>query len=276
MANHHIATSLISLIAFAAGSLAAAPPTTSPSLQQQMAELRALQEKVQEQLLAVPPEDQQRLADLLKQPDTGLIKLLPREMYDRVIHIRGGGAYYSFFLKTHEYGHGSDIELQQHRLSCGFAGNDYGYFLPLGDVPIEKAATVAAAAPDWAPPEAASRWPEFFNAEPVTYDVIREREAQAFRRNPDMLPERGVPDAPGNTYLLRSVSSYRSDVLVVFRVERKFEEDGSLLLSWKLLKRFPVVDRVEEMRRRREQMRRPPVPRPGGAPAGADPASGQP
>ena len=62
------------------------------------------------------------------------IRLLPREKYDRVIAINGGGAYYSFAQKTHEYGQGSDIELQQGNLSVGFAGADYGFLIDLGDV----------------------------------------------------------------------------------------------------------------------------------------------
>jgi hypothetical protein len=62
------------------------------------------------------------------------IRLLPREKYDRVLAINGGGAYYSFAQKTHEYGQGSDIELQQGNLSVGFAGADYGFLIDLGDV----------------------------------------------------------------------------------------------------------------------------------------------
>jgi hypothetical protein len=241
---------------------ASRPAAAEPSLKEQMAQLEALQTAIQQKLLAVPAEDQHRLAKFLQQPDTGLIKLLPRETYDRVLRIRGGGAYYSFARRDHEYGHGSDIELQQGRLSCGFAGGDYGYFVALGDVPIEKAATVAAAAaPQWAPAEAAARWQEFWSDVPVDSDTIREREMDAWQRNRGVPFVRGVSARPSSTFLLRSVSPARADVLVAFRVERGFENDGSVLISWKLLKKFTPVDRIQFMlqqrqRRQEEQERR--------------------
>jgi hypothetical protein len=232
-------------------------PADAPSLQDQIGRLRALQEAVKTRLLAVPPDEQTRLADFLKLPDTGLVKLLPRGKYDdTIVGLNGGGAYYSFARLTHEYGYGSDIELQDGRLTCGFAGSDYGYFLRLGDVPIAKAAAVAGAPPpEWAPPEAAERWGELWRDVPVENRVLWGREARELQRNPQGAMERGVPAQPGNTYLLRSVSPTRSDILVAFRVERAFEEDGSILISWKVLKDFPVANPrglpLEAMKRNR-------------------------
>jgi hypothetical protein len=213
-------------------------PSNVPSLAEQIEQLRRLQDAVNARLLTPPDDERQRLAEFLKQPDTGLIKLLPRGKYDDVVvGSRGGGAYYSFTRRTHEYGYGSDIELQNDRLTCGFAGADYGYFLPLGDVPIERAADIVAGAepPNWVPREATRRWGEFWGNVPVNGMIARERDFQDFTRD-----GKGVPATPGNAYLLRSVSPQRSDVLVAFRVERAFEDDGSILISWKLLKEFVV------------------------------------
>ena len=117
--------------------------------------------------------------------------------------------------------------------------------MPLGDVPIEKAAGAAAAAPpQWAPREAAERWAEFWGEAPVDDEVLRDRERDAFRRNPAAAMDamNGVPASPAATYLLRSVSPRRSDVLVVLRVDRAFAEDGSVLISWKVLKKS-VIER---------------------------------
>src|SRR5262245_32885566 len=57
----------------------------------------------QELLLDTSTEDKAAYAEFLKQPDTGLIRLLPREKYDEQhkLPLRGGGAYYSFVRKTH-------------------------------------------------------------------------------------------------------------------------------------------------------------------------------
>ena len=47
-----------------------------------------------------------------------------------------------------------------------------------------------------------------------------------------------MPAVAGHTYLLRSVDYRMSDVLVAFRVVRKDEERGDVVLLWKILKRF--------------------------------------
>src|SRR5215216_1597609 len=98
---------------------------------------RAELSTLEKQFLSPSEEDQASHAEFLNQPDTGLIRLLPREKYDtatfrenkKSITIRGGGAYYSFARLTHEYGYGSDIELARGTLSTGFAGGQFGSFV---------------------------------------------------------------------------------------------------------------------------------------------------
>ena len=52
-----------------------------------------------------------------------------------------------------------------------------------------------------------------------------------------------VPVKIGTTFLLRSISYDRSDLLVAFRTVRK-DTDGSVTIAWKLLKRFPKPELV--------------------------------
>ncbi|HEX7772676.1 MAG TPA: hypothetical protein VF435_09665, partial [Pyrinomonadaceae bacterium] len=172
-------------------------------------------------------------ASFLSQPQTGIIRLMPRETYDgnakRALAIRGGGAYYSFVRKTHEYGFGSDIELAQEQLSAGFAGADYGMLLNLGDVPLEQVASDHAATRallDYTPP-------------------VKEPEVRAVQRKlwqgielSGITFKNRIPAKVANTYLLRSISVDRSDIMVVFRVVRQ-DTDGSLILVYKVLKTFP-------------------------------------
>jgi hypothetical protein len=193
------------------------------------AELAVLEQKV----LAVADSDRSEFAGFLSQPKTGIIRLLPRETYDgnakRALAIRGGGAYYSFVRKTHEYGYGSDIELAQENLSVGFAGADYGLLLNLGDVSLDQVANdhvATRALLDYTPP-------------------VREAEVRAeFRKLWQGIELSGftfkgrIPAKVSNTYLLRSISMDTSDTLVVFRVVRK-DTDGSLILVYKVLKTFP-------------------------------------
>lgn len=57
--------------------------------------------KARENLLLEPAaEDRIAYAEFLQQPETGLIRLLPREKYDGKLALRGGGAYYSFARTT--------------------------------------------------------------------------------------------------------------------------------------------------------------------------------
>lgn len=50
-----------------------------------------------------------------------------------------------------------------------------------------------------------------------------------------------LPARVNDTYLLRSISYSESDTLVAFRVVRQ-DEDGSLIIAWKLLKQYPPPD----------------------------------
>src|SRR5437870_415951 len=91
---------------------------------------RADLQRLEKEFLAPSEEDRAAYAEFLSLPDTGLIRLLPREVYDSEVYkknnktltMRGAGAYYSFARLTHEYGYGSDLELQGGYFSVGFAG----------------------------------------------------------------------------------------------------------------------------------------------------------
>lgn len=185
------------------------------NIEAKRAELSALEQR----FLSPSEEDQARHAEFLSQPETGLIRLLPREKFDTAtfrenkqsITIRGGGAYYSFVRLTHEYGYGSDIELAKGTLSTGFAGGQFGSFVNLGDIPLE---TVSLDTPA---------------AQELASNVTTRKKSQS-----------QAPLKLNSTYLLRSVDPPRSDVLVAFKVVR-IDSDDSAIILWKLLKKSPVT-----------------------------------
>lgn len=194
-------------------------------------------------LLAPSADDRNATAQFMRSFDTGLIKLLPREVFDwrtyhtkKQIKIHGGGAYFSFFYRSHEAGYGSDIELERNLLSVGFAGFDYGFLTNLGDVSLNN----------------------------ISLDDPRvsfSKSYSAARNNPDARCEfkrfrQGVevegswyksalPVQVNSTYLLRSITYGRSDLLVAFRVTRQ-APDGSVILAWRLLQQYgkPSFERV--------------------------------
>ena len=194
------------------------------------AELAALETK----FLSPSEEDQAAYAEFLKQPDTGLIRLLPRETYDKEtkLTIRGGGAYYSFVRLTHAYGYGSDLELQQEYLSVGFAGADYGILVKVGEVPLNEISIEHPSA-------------FFLSAYKVAADEPQARIEQ--RRFGTGTTIEGIAYSErvkaeiGMTYVLRSINYSESDVLVAFKLARK-DTDGSLIIAWKLLKKYPTPE----------------------------------
>lgn len=181
------------------------------------------------ELLAPPAEDKTAFADFLKQPETGLIRLLPREKYDGNLLIKGGGAYYSFARLSQEYGYGSDISLEQGRLTVGFAGAGFGFLLMLGDVPLETVTLETAGVPFLAKFPAPSK----------------EAEAREYQQMGAGMSLNGftyrssVPALVDRAYIVRSIDYRDSDTLVAFRVVRQ-DADGSQIILWKMLKKFPV------------------------------------
>lgn len=192
-----------------------------------------------EGMLAPSWEDRVAHENFLKQSKTGLIRLLPREVYDWKtyhtpvrIELNGGGAYFSFFHRTHEYGYGSDLELDHNNFTVGFAGAAYGMIAELGDVPIESISAtdprfvfMSTYRPSPLEPEARAEFVKFRSG--VTVDGF------TYRRTTNAKAQ--------NTYLVRSIDFRMSDLLVAFRVTR-FDGDGSAIIAWKLLKSFPTPE----------------------------------
>lgn len=165
------------------------------------------------------------------QPDRGLFRILPREIYDGKLSMGGGGAYYSFSTKSNDYSSIAEIGLEQKEFSTGFAGCDFGYIVELGPTPLDQITTQMPALKylfDFVPA----------NDEPK----IRRQQRQAgegIHSNGYLYINRTKNISVGQTFALRSISFDYADILVAFRIVRA-EKDGSLILAWKKLKNFPV------------------------------------
>ncbi len=198
------------------------------------AEIESLREqlKVSEAVLLAPSdEDRKSYAEFLTRPDTGLIRLLPRGKWEEKLSMRGGGAYYSFTRLTHEYGYGSDLELQQEQFQVGFAGADFGFMLDLGDVPLEVVSEETEAVQFMASYKTPS-------AEPQARAAYRQFGGREGHQAGPWTYRSRLPVVAGHTYALRSINYRETDVLVAFGVVRK-DADGSVVLLWKLLKKYP-------------------------------------
>lgn len=246
-------------------SIGSAQSKTRERLIEEIKEKRSELSVLEKQILDVADSDRTANALLLNQPNTGIIRLLPREGFDTdamskvdesrrnqpeamvrlvpsessansskkdkvPLTVNGDGAYYSFERLTHEYGYGSDISLEQGFLKVGFAGADYGMIFKLGDVPVHDLSTehpLVLALTKYNP---AKTEPDA-RVEQRRFSTGTEFEGMSLKDR--------VPVEVGATYLLRSISYRRSDVLVAFKVTRK-DSDGSLIIVWKLMEKYPV------------------------------------
>lgn len=84
--------------------------TTDPA---QKTQIQALLKTKELLFLAPSAADTAQLTTFLQQPYTGVMRLMPREQYDGLLNLRGGGAYYSFASLYQAYGFGSDLSLEQ-------------------------------------------------------------------------------------------------------------------------------------------------------------------
>jgi len=192
------------------------------------ADLAVLENKI----LSPSAEDKAASAEFLKQENTGLIRLLPREKYaetpDKMtLTVRGGGAYYSFDGLTHDGA--TDIELQQGNFSVGFAGCDYGIILKAGAVSLDEISVEHPSVSFLAAYKAAATEPQARVEQRRfgTGDVI-----DGIKYGERVKAEVGM------TYILRSINYDYSDLLVALKVVRQ-DTDGSLIIAWKLLQKFP-------------------------------------
>ncbi len=187
--------------------------------------------------LAPAEADRLSFATLLKEENSGLIRLLPFEAFERDknqrrLFIREGGPFFSFASRTHSLGLGSDIAFNHDKISAGFGGVNYGMLTSLGDIPLEaitlsdaRLKSVAAFLPSKTQAVAQEMYTRLTSSAGMTFD------GRVYRNE--------LPAQSNSTYLVRSIVDRQSDVLVAFRLVRK-DHDGSVIIAWKLLKQYPT------------------------------------
>jgi hypothetical protein len=125
------------------------------------------------------------------------------------------------------------FELPPHYiLSVGFAGADFGMMTNIGEVSLSdltiadpRVAYMLGYKPPRPESEARAEYARFGKG--VTVDGQTYKKSELLQVNA--------------TYLLRSINYGVSDVLVAFQVVRQ-EMDGSIILGWKLLKKYPTPE----------------------------------
>lgn len=190
-------------------------------------------------LLATYLEDQKRYAEFLRQPGTGLFRLLPPEsirivavdnLGTGILPIKGRGTYYSYSKLRHELDGWSEIGLENGSFRVGFAPRALGFMGLLGDIPLE---TVTLNSKEVGPLHSLVPTTVYQEISAQGDGNIRRLRAGGF------LYGSTIAALADNTYILRSAVSGKADILIAFRVIRQ-DADGSLHILWKKLASYPV------------------------------------
>lgn len=201
-------------------------------------EIKVLYDKIrakEKAFLRVPEAFYKNYPDYKDKEDRGLFRLLPRETYDKKLSIQGGGSYYSFSTKSHDYQSIAQISWERGHLRTGFAGCNYGYITKLGNIDLALVTLN-------------------FDSKKMQYirDFVPVGENEPQVRVQQRQSDNGVlvdgvaqgdetrdPDV-GDTFALRSITFNGADVLVAFRIIHIDPKDKSLIIAWKKLKTYPI------------------------------------
>jgi hypothetical protein len=209
--------------------------------------------------LASHPEIQKQHREFLKQPDTGLFKLIAlTHRQNRTISvdemqagsvdipIRGGGSFYSFSKHRHDADEWAQIRLLDGRLQSGltlqrrvmaldnhpapvsqFMPDGLSALVVLGNVPLEEITLESPGVKflrEMIPPVNALEL-QSLNAQ-LGNGLVRD--TYVYRN-----AVRAVPEV---SYVMRTVIYKQADLLLAFRIVRQ-DADGSLHILWKQLQR---------------------------------------
>jgi hypothetical protein len=203
----------------------------------------------EKRLLAPSRTDQQRYASFLELGDTGLIRLYPWHRRRSVVSIdelvdrrspefNAHACLYSFSKIRHGNGLNgfvdprlgwAELKFGEGKFFTGFTGESLGVIVALGDTPLE---TVT---PDT---EGVSGLTRIIPpADYLEASALSKRNRSGFEMDRFRYGS-SLPVVANTTYVLRSTSNRRADVLVAFRVVG-VAGDGDVTILWRKLKTYP-------------------------------------
>ncbi len=209
--------------------------TFAQTRQQALQDIAKLKEqaKMLEKVVLSPDKED---IDLAEREKVNVFRLLPRGRTENgdLYSVRGGGAYYSFTTKSHSYNEIPQIAHQGADVSVGFAGVNYGFIADLGEISITEIGEKT---------KGFNFLIEYHPPTNVPDGRVEQERARGFEVEGINFKNR-LPAIVGHNYLLRAVTYDEADVMVAFKVQRK-DNDGSLIIFWKLIKQFdkPIMIR---------------------------------
>lgn len=189
-----------------------------------------------EDLLRPTQAERAPYATFLKQPHTGLVKLVPQSA--RAVSVKdllktkkanqtpamfpGGGAFYSFIFRDHSPDI-ADLKLRDGQFEVGFSADVLAGIVVLGDAAVDSLTTASPGVQTLAQYERPARRKQAI----AEHDQLKRGITIA-----DYRISTAAPVRDNTTYAFRSIAYGRSDHLIVFRIVKQ-NADGSVLLLWK-------------------------------------------
>ncbi|MBL8206371.1 MAG: hypothetical protein JNM09_19190 [Blastocatellia bacterium] len=189
----------------------------------------------QKKRLEPAAEDHQAYAAFLRQPETGIFKLLSATT-SKIVHAKnavdislpllGGGAYYSFTKRKHDLTDWAEIRRREGEIEAGFSNLTMGFVTLLGDVPLDALTLNSPGVRHVA---------DFVPA--TEYDAANAQYQQSAYglRLDGFIFKSAQPMLVNYSYVLRSIRFGAADQLIVLRVIRQ-DADGVATIIWKRLK----------------------------------------
>ena len=202
----------------------------------------------EKRLLEPSSVDQLKVAAVLQLPETGLIRLYPwskRRLLVSVNDLSDGrtpdfnahACTFSFSKEKHGSGLNgfvdprlgwAELKLGEGKFFTGFTGESLGVIVALGDVPLETLTPESdgvTGLTNIIPP-----------ADHLEASALSRRNRAGFEMEKFKYGS-ALPVIPNTTYVLRSTSNRRADLLVGFRVVRE-DPEGSVTIVWRKLKTY--------------------------------------
>ena len=203
----------------------------------------------EKRLLTPSPSDQQRFASFLGLDDTGLIRLYPWSRRRGVVSIEelidrrspefsAHACLYSFSKARHGNALNgfvdprlgwAELKLGDGKFFTGFTGESLGVLVALGDTPLETVSPFTEGVSGLThiiPPA------DYLEASSLSRRNRSGFEMDRFRYGSSL------PVLANTTYVLRSTSNKRADLLVAFRVV-SVAADGDVTILWRKLRTYP-------------------------------------
>lgn len=193
-------------------------------------------------LFGIPEPLRERDAASTGAQNSGVVRVLEGGRFDRVVMARGGGSFWSFATRDHDYNREPDIALQDGRLSSGFYGASTGMVLDLGTVRIGDVSVQRDSPPPTLSAIHRKAWELMWTVTPHAWprdgQIVVALDEEQRKQADELGVLHGTKAQAGHSYLVRSVLPDEHDLIAAFEIVGR--DENGITIAWRLLATFPI------------------------------------